>query len=433
MVDHLCSGIPLWYESGMISWFDDGPLHLRRWRQIQIVWSVSVCVLLAATWKLWLPQTVFPQIPALRLLASWPAAVHWVGLGLLVGSSLAVLAIRHPNAYQRLCLLVFLLAAVLMVGLDQHRLQPWFYEAMLFALVMSCFSPARAMALLRALLVSIYLFSAAGKFDYQFLHTLGPQFLEAGCNLIGISTLHWPASLPVILSALFPVVELAGGLGLLLSRFRKAAVVLLVAMHLGLLLILGPLGLNHQPGVLLWNLSFVFQVLLLFGSQPLDGPSVSPGMKQPSRISVPASYLFLGILLLPLLEPWGGWDHWLSWGLYSPRNSRVTLEIYQLPGKPLPPAIKPYLQAIRHRPGMVEVRTDLWSLKELGVPIYPQDRFQLGTAKALIKQSDTEAFVITMKSMSHRFTGKRREQEIKSLDQLEKELGRFWFNADPGR
>ena len=92
----------------MISWFDFGPVHYRRWRQIQMVWSLSVCALLAVTWKLWIFQNVFPQVPAMGGLASWPAAVHWVAFGLLVLSSLAVLAIRHPNAYQRLFLLVFL-------------------------------------------------------------------------------------------------------------------------------------------------------------------------------------------------------------------------------------------------------------------------------------------------------------------------------------
>jgi len=45
----------------MISWFDFGPVHYRRWRQIQIVWSLSVCALLAATWRLWISQEVFQK------------------------------------------------------------------------------------------------------------------------------------------------------------------------------------------------------------------------------------------------------------------------------------------------------------------------------------------------------------------------------------
>lgn len=417
----------------MVSWFDDGPVCPRRWRQIQIVWSASICALLAVTWKLWIPQNVFPQVPAMAWLASWPAAVHWVALGLLATSSLAVVVIRYPNAYQRFFLLIFLLAALLTVGLDQHRLQPWFYESILFALAMTCFSPARALPLLRALLVSIYLFSALGKFDYQFLHTVGPQFVKAGCNLVGISTEDWPVRLPVLLSALFPVVEFAGGVGLLMKRFRKAAMIGLVAMHLGLLLILGPLGLNHQPGVLLWNLSFVFQVLFLFGRQRVDDQSATSEENHDSQRPLQPSYLFVVLLLLPLLEPFGCFDHWLSWGLYSPRNSRVTLEIYQLPGKRLPAALEPYVRPSRFHEGMVELRMDQWSLAELDVPIYPQDRFQLGVAEAVIQQSEVQAFLVTRQSMSERFSGEREERQIKNLDQLERELERFWVNAHPGQ
>ena len=415
----------------MISWFDFGPVHYRRWRQIQVVWSLSVCALLAATWRLWVSQEVFPQVPAIGGLASWPAAVHWVTLGLLMTSSLAVLVIRHPNAYQRLVLLVFLLAALLATGLDQHRWQPWFYEAGLFALAMCCFSPARAVPLLRALLVSIYLFSALGKLDYQFLHTVGPQFVTAGCQLLRISTKDWPALLPVLLSVLFPVVELIGGVGLLIKRFRKAAIVLLIIMHAGLLLILGPLGLDHRPGVLIWNVSFIFQVMLLFGQQPAADPSATIEENPASQRSVRSSYLFAILLLLPLLEPWGFLDHWLSWGLYSPRNSRVTLEIYQLPGERLPADMQPYVRPSRFREGMVELRMDQWSLAGLGVPIYPQDRFQLGVAAAVIEEAKLQAFVITRQSMSERFSGDRKEQEIKSRDQLEEELGRYWINARP--
>lgn len=415
----------------MISWFDFGPVHYRRWRQIQMVWSLSVCALLAVTWKLWIFQNVFPQVPAIGGLASWPAAVHGVAFGLLVLSSLAVLAIRHPNAYQRLFLLVFLVAALLATGLDQHRWQPWFYQSMLFALAMICFSPSRAVALLRAVLVSIYLFSALGKFDYQFLHTVGPQFVGAGCNLVGISTEDWPVLSPVLLSALFPVVEFAGGVGLLVKRFRRAAIIVLITMHLGLLLILGPLGLNHQPAVLLWNVSFIFQVLLLFGRERADDESAVTEDNHDSKRLLQPSYLFVALLLLPLLEPLGCFDHWLSWGLYSPRNSRVTLEIYQPPGKRLPAAIEPYVRPSRFREGLVELRMDLWSLEGLGVPIYPQDRFQLGVAAAAIEEGKLQAFVITVQSMSERFSGERQQQEIKNRDQLEKELARFWINAHP--
>ena len=416
----------------MLSCLDLGPVSLRRWRQVQLLWGLTVCLLMAVTWKLWIPQTEFPRIPLVGLLASVPVWIHWVVLGLLVGSCLAILVIGHNKSYQRWGLVVFLLAACLLVALDQHRLQPWFYQCLLFALVMTCCAPARAMPLLRALLVSVYVFSSLGKFDYQFLHTLGPQFLEAGCQLIGISSTGWPAPLLMLVAGLFPTLELLGAVGLLVPRLRKLAMVALVLMHLGLLLILGPLGLNHEPGVLAWNLSFIFQVLLLFGGATGSREVDSNEATDDSPRAVRFRYLFAAILFLPLLEPVGFLDHWLAWGLYSPRNSRVTLEVYEPQAGLLPVAVQPFIQAGRQRQGMVQVRMDLWSLKSLGVPIYPQGRFQLGVATSLLRKSGPRAFVVTRQSMSHRFTGQRSTTELKKLDTLERELDKFIINADPG-
>ncbi|MFP6620393.1 MAG: hypothetical protein VB877_13685 [Pirellulaceae bacterium] len=416
----------------MISCLDLGPVSLRRWRQVQVLWVLTVCLLMAVTWKLWTPQTVFPRVPLVGLLASLPVAIHWIVLGVLVGSCLAILLIRPSSHYQRWALVGFLLAACLLVALDQHRLQPWFYQCLLFALVMICCAPARALPLLRALLVSVYVFSALGKFDYQFLHSLGPQLLEAGCQLVGISSIGWPAPLPVLVSGLFPAVELLGAVGLLVPQLRKLALVAMVSMHLGLLLILGPLGLDHQPGVLAWNLSFVLQVLLLFGGPTGSEEVATNQVTDDSSRAVRFNYLFVAILLLPLLEPVGLVDHWLAWGLYSPRNSRVTLEVYEPQAGLLPVSVQPFIRPARQRKDMVQVRMDLWSLESLGVPIYPQGRFQLGVATSLIRNSGPRAFVATLQSMSHRFTGKRSAVEIKDLDALERELEKFIINADPG-
>ena len=416
----------------MLSCLDLGPVSLRRWRQVQLLWGLTVCLLMAVTWKLWIPQTDFPRIPLLGLLASVPVWIHWVVLGLLLGSCLAILLIRPSSRYQRWALVGFLLAACILVALDQHRLQPWFYQCLLFALVMVCCTPARAMPLLRALLVSVYVFSALGKFDYQFLHSVGPQFLEAGCQLIGMSSTGWPASLPVLVSGLFPAVEILGAVGLLVPPLRKLAMVALVLMHLGLLLVLGPLGLDHAPGVLLWNLSFIFQVFLLFGGLSGSRDAASNQVTDDSSRAVRFSYLFVAILLLPLLEPVGLVDHWLAWGLYSPRNSRVTLEVYESQARLLPVTVQPFTRPGRQRKDMVQVRMDLWSLESLGVPIYPQGRFQLGVATSLLRDSGTRAFVLTRQSMSHRFTGKRSTIEIKDRDALERELGKFVINAKPG-
>ena len=64
------------------------------------LWAVFGLLLIGATWRLWTPQTVFPQVPLVRWAGLAPDWLHWVGLSGLVGSLIAVLALR-PDAPRR--------------------------------------------------------------------------------------------------------------------------------------------------------------------------------------------------------------------------------------------------------------------------------------------------------------------------------------------
>ena len=46
--------------------------------------AVSLLALVAATWKLWTPQDVFPQVPLIRAACDWPGGFDWVCLAVLV-------------------------------------------------------------------------------------------------------------------------------------------------------------------------------------------------------------------------------------------------------------------------------------------------------------------------------------------------------------
>ena len=72
-------------------------------------------------------------------------------------------------------------AACLLVSflLDQHRLQPWAYQSAIYALVFAAIDPRRTRRYLIPLAASVYLYSAAGKFDFQFAHTVGQDFLDS--------------------------------------------------------------------------------------------------------------------------------------------------------------------------------------------------------------------------------------------------------------
>ncbi len=156
-----------------------------QWCLLQLAWSVFGLLLFAVTWRLWVSQDVYAQIPLIRVAGSVP---EWIecslaavvlsvlaGVGLQKISELSGEGGRWTGWFpRRIAGDVFISALGGLFLIDQHRLQPWAYQLALIAIVLRfAGSPQRGLVLLRVLTISIYLYSAIGKFDYQFLHTVG--------------------------------------------------------------------------------------------------------------------------------------------------------------------------------------------------------------------------------------------------------------------
>ena len=324
------------------------------------------CVLFAATWPLWFQPTAFPIIPLVGLPLSVPALLHVVVAGLAV-VAFACLAFR--SAYQPYAPIAILL--IILVLLNQHRLQPWLIQIGVFATFAAILNTRDFVRFSRLLLVSIYLFSAVSKFDYQFTHTLGQQFLATLTGFTGLDVGAWSERTRVLLALMFPFSEALIGLGLLFPNTRVIAAWAAIGIHCGLLLILGPLGLKHHLGVLVWNLFLIVQVWILFigpcnnGANEVD-PDDSELEREPA---LGWRYLATAILLLPLLEPFSLYDHWPAWQLYAPRNSRVVMHVLEPVAEKLPDS----LCDIGSTSPWVRVRLERMSFERAWVPVYPQD------------------------------------------------------------
>ena len=140
-----------------------------------------------------------------------------------------------------------------------------------------CLPDKLCLTWLRRIVISIYIYSAVSKFDYQFVFTVGEQMLDVLLGFVGLETTGLPEWLQISLVLCLPMGELLIGGLLLFSRTRKLGGWLAIGLHASLLLVLGPWGLNHQPGVLIWNAWFIVQAWLLFASskpnenQPASG------------------------------------------------------------------------------------------------------------------------------------------------------------------
>lgn len=411
---------------------------LRRW------WAIAGLVLFAATWKLWTPQTEFPQVPLFGWARSLPPWLDRLAFGVLLGS-LTTVACKPAS---RRSWLAFVVSLSVLIVLDQHRLQPWAWQLGLMAVAFTT-SPASGgrqpsgsiesdrhvtggltppARLLRVLTISIYFWSAVSKFDAGFYASHGQTLVETLFQSVGLNAAGWPASAKWWLAFSLPLGELLVALGLCWPRTRRVALIAATALHIGLILTLGPTGLGHRPGVLLWNAAFIGHDWLLFGSRPSVAASVTRSVSEgaaavlaPSlalRVTV-ACILF--VCVWPITARWGLCDHWLAWSVYSTEIERVSVTLTDESIQRLP-------ESARRLAADGELWLDRWSLAALDVPIYPQLRFQFGVVEGLRRCCGDENLVEITVQHSSREGGLVERLTMKEFDERKK---RFWINTRP--
>ncbi len=376
----------------------------------QRVWAGSLSLLIAVTWRLWFQAGDFPVVPIVWDETQSRTEAIAATLTMLLGLAWILISRkfrRWPFWVVLACL------AMLFIG-NQHRLQPWAYQSFLYCVVFATMAPASMRRWVTAIAISVYIYSSLGKFDYQFIHTVGQDFVS---SVLGPPETASPDRWRLMLAFFLPAAELGVAIGLWLRRSRRAAGVLAMGMHGSLVLLLGPWWLDHSTGVVVWNACLIGQAWLLFVSPTTaTRESTSPMI----ALSLIGQVVILIALVMPTAERWGYWDHWLSWSLYSPHTSRVTIEIHQSAIDTLPTGAVHNTSPPDDESNWVKIASDRWSLAELGVPVYPQARFQLGVARSLARAlDDPSAIRVIIESTSNRRTGRRIEEWIQGRVAIE--------------
>jgi hypothetical protein len=393
--------------------------------------AISALALLAATWRLWLPQTDFPQVPLFDFARSAPAWLDWLGLTVLVGALLVAGVVPQRSRLWQPALLILASTLLAMVVLDQHRLQAWAYQFAIVSVGLATLPKKWAVPWLRLFVVSIYFHSALSKLDYGFLHEHGPLLLSGMVKPFGLSPDDWPERITAGLSLLMPVGELLVAVGLCVQRFRRAAVFAAVCMHLMLMLAVGPFGLDHEWGVLLWNAYFIGQAVLLWGGseQPAETP-IDPVIENPRTFRTVAPCVLIAFVSVwPFASTWGWCDTWPAWELYASRPECAKLYVTATARERLPPSIQKHVgQPDWH--DWCRVRIDRWSLEAIGAPEYPQNRVRVGIALALADsfQLDEEIRIV-LESPAARWTGTRSERTLTGRRALFDQAATYRFNA----
>ncbi|MFT5325493.1 MAG: hypothetical protein ACI8P0_003363 [Planctomycetaceae bacterium] len=268
-----------------------------------------------------------------------------------------------------------------------------------------------------------------------FLFRLRPLF---------ISTRFWTDRTWAFAAATLPIGELIVGVALLFRRTRSFALCGSLLMHLVLILAVGPWGLNHNAGVLVWNVFFIVQnvVLLLVvrqagGNAGLPSCESTTGARTAGQVSCTkrrhATVLILaGAVLFPVLRSVDCCDTWPAWAVYASSPARVLVQVREDKVERLPKTIRRFVEPRRINDGWFWLRIDLWSLAATGTPIYPEDRFQLAVARSIADDADFGSGIrIIHEGEADRWTGFRERTDAIGEAEIIKWGSHFRLNATP--
>lgn len=373
------------------------------------IWSASIVVLTTLSWKLWIPGfTDFPRVPVFDVPSdSVYTGIHYAGTLLLLAGLAGVCFSEKLRSSAG----VIAAAFGILFLCNQHCLQPWAWQAFIIAVLIAFFPMRDAKVWIARILISIYLYSAIGKFDYQFIHSLGQDFLNVVLSWVGQAD-SVSEQLKSKLVLLFPIGELLIAIGLLIPQTRKVAAWFAIVFHVVLIALLSPIGLNNCWPVLVWNAVSALLVGWLFLMPPIG--KLTPSKRSGALAEIGTMFAII-ILAGPLFRPVEAWDHWLAWGLYSPSNSRVEVFVSDSSRDQCGEGVQKYFSETDKQFGSSRFLFERWSLEELGVPIYPQARFQKAAAIEWLGQKELLGQVILIHyTPSHPVSGEREKTVIPS-------------------
>lgn len=371
-------------------------------------------LLILATWPLWWRNGAFPVISLIDGFAL-PILADRVVVSILLASCLHIACAPESWQSDRPVRVVAIVAALILSVDSQQRLQAWHWLFVL-GLGASFFKPEDSLRLLRSILASVYVCSALSRIAPIAYHGMSAAIVDQLLGMTGIRREMVDGRMAEVLCQTLNIGELIVGLLLIWPTSRRYGILSAMALHVTLLLALGPLGLRHHNGVLLWNLCFLCLIPVVFSGPVADSNS--------SRAIRCWNYRAATILIwvFPLSGLIGIADNWPAWQLYSTRPESWILRIREVDIHYLDEHIRPYVSEPAPLDDWVVVRLDRWSLAETDSPLYPEDRFQCRIIRQVLGQFPDDAeFRVEISEPDHWFWWNRRQRTLTTRSELNAE------------
>jgi len=354
---------------------------------------------------LWIGPRSFPSTPVFSI----PAIDRTLALGLyaalfvFAGVALMVREPRWPIA-------AFLAVVAVFCAADQTRWQPWVFQYGVLLAVIALHTrngvdgERRTLNVIRLIIAFTYVYSGLQKMNLNFFENDFPWIVQP-------ITSQFPSTAYLLhgFGMVAPFVQVAFGVGLLTRRFRRASLMTAVAMHLFILAMLGPAGLNWNNIVWPWTAAMaVFDILLFSDASDVSWREIMWSRRDPCHAAV--AILFV---VLPGLSFFNLWDSYLSAALYSGNLTEAQIYLSDAGAAALPAAVRS--RAVRTSPNTNVLNLQRWAVEDLNVSPYPESRIYRAIGRSVCDNlGDPTQLVLIVREQrmffSHPETGYRCSQ-----------------------
>jgi hypothetical protein len=336
---------------------------------------LAFCTGLSMSPALWIGPRSYPLAPVWSVL---PVIDGGVALGLYVTLfALAAIALVAPRPKWFIVAFLAVMAAFCLA--DQTRWQPWVFQYGFLLAALARFSgnssgdgERRALNIARLIVAGTYVFSGLQKMNLNFVNNDFPWIVQPITRALpsAIDFFHG-------FGMAVPLLQLAFGIGLLTKRFRRLSLIAAVAMHLFILAMFGPVGLDWNDIVWPWTAAMAIFDVILFSNPPeFSWREIVWNRKDPCHAA--AVVLFV---MLPALSFFNLWDSYLSAALYSGNLTEAQIYLTDRGKASLPAAISS--RAVRTSPDTNVLNLQRWAIEDLNVTPYPETRVYKAVAKGV--------------------------------------------------
>ena len=289
---------------------------------------------------------------------------------------------------------------------DINRLQPWVYMYALMLFSVAICKPKEGekqiLFLIRFILAATYMWSAIQKFNHAFAVEIFPWLVKP-LGMQEFFTLHHR------MAYIVPVAEFLAGAGLLTKRFQRQSALVLMIMHFGLLIVLGPTGNEWNKLIWPWNAALIGILLFLSKDTEYQGAvlSVKPLFK-----SAWFGVVVILTCVMPAFNFVGCWDYDLSGSLYSGNNPQAIFYYAKTDRNNMPVSAR---NAQFYYPGSDGefLMMDQWAMDDMNAPLYPQERYFKRIAAGLCSKVTQPSSAGLLINEKEKFTGKSYEITIR--------------------